>query len=160
VTEHDSNDNTIHRQGWACHTTSKGAYKMKWVGEGPPHNNIVAWSTYRNFWAREFPHLKVSKRRADICNLCFVFANRHKYSYVPCTHDTDSLSSVSSNTFSVGEVSSMEEDTPDGLGDCSNGEGIVDVIEGIDVIDTQVGDSVNRTLSVVMLEMINKAVRH
>ncbi len=66
VTEHDSNDNTIylpmclqkrllyHRfckgQGWAYHTTSKGSYKLKWVGEGPPHNNIVAWSTYQNFW--------------------------------------------------------------------------------------------------------------
>ncbi len=54
----------------------------------------------------------------------------------------------------------MEEDTPDGLGDGSDGEGIIDVIEGIDVIDAEVGDSVDRKLSVVTPEMINKAVRH
>ena len=79
---------------------------------------------------------------------------------MPCTHDTDSLSSVSSNTFSVGEVSSLEEDTPDGLGDHSNGEEIEDVIVGIDFIEAEVGESVDRKLSVVMPEMINKAVRH
>ena len=54
----------------------------------------------------------------------------------------------------------MEEDTPDGLGDCNDGEEIVDVIEGIDVIDTEVGDSVNRKLSVVKPKMTNKAVWH
>jgi hypothetical protein len=126
VTEHANNDNTIYipmclqkrllyrrfceGQGWACHTTIKGSYRMKWARESPPQNNIVAWVTYRCFWEREFPHLKVSKRCANICNLCFVFANWSKYCYMPCFGDTDSLSSVSSNTFSVGDEFRMEDD--------------------------------------------------
>ena len=71
VTEHDKNDNTIYLpvclqklckgQGWACHTTSKGSYRIKWVCEGPPQNNIVAWVTYQHFWVREFPRPKVKK---------------------------------------------------------------------------------------------------
>ena len=112
VTEHDSKENTIYLpmclqkrllyrrfckgQGWACHTTSRGSYKMKWVGEGPPQNNIVAWVTYRSFWECESPHLNVSKRHYHICNLCFAFANQHKYCYVPCFGDIDSLFSLSS----------------------------------------------------------------
>ena len=52
----------------------------------------------------------------------------------------------------------MEEDMPDELGDCNDGEGISDAIEEIDVIDTEVGDSLNSKLSVVMSEMVNKAV--
>ncbi len=133
---------------------------MKWVREGPPHNNIVAWITYRRFWEREFPHLKVSKRRADICNLCFVFANWSKYCYVPCSGDTDSLSSVSSNTFSVGDEFRMEEDMLDELSDNDDGEGICVGIEGLDGVEIEVGDSSDRKLTVVMPEMINKAVRH
>ncbi len=54
----------------------------------------------------------------------------------------------------------MEEDTPDGLGDHSNGEEIEDVIVGIDLIEAEVGESVDRKLSVVTPEMIDKAVRH
>ena len=118
--------------------------------EGPPQNNIVAWVTYRRFWEREFPHLKDSKRRADICNLCFVFANRSKYCYVPCSGDTDSLSSVSSNTFSVGDEFRMEEDMLDELSGNDDGEGICVGIEGLYGVEIEVGDSSDRKLTVVM----------
>ena len=95
---------------------SRGGYRKKWVGEGEKVNNIVGWSTYHCYWAHEFPHLKVSKHHADICNYCFIFAIRQKYAYRPCFGETDSLSSVSSNTFSVGDEFMMEEDLLDDLG--------------------------------------------
>ena len=97
---------------------------------------------------------------ADICNLCFVFINRRKYCFVPCFGDTVSLSSVSSNTFSVGYEFRMEEDMHDRLGDNADGVGISVHIDGRDGVDIEIGDSFKRKLSVVTPEMINKAVRH
>ena len=133
---------------------------MKLVREGPPQNNIVAWVTYRCFWECELPHLKVSKRHSNICNLCFVFANQYKYCHAPCFGDTDSLSSVSSNIFSVVDEFRIEEDMLDGLGDNDDGGGISVHIEGLGGVDIAVGDSSKRKLSVVTPELINKAVRH
>jgi hypothetical protein len=54
----------------------------------------------------------------------------------------------------------MEEDMRDGLGDNDDGGGISVHQEGLDGVDIAAGDSSKRKLSVVMPEMINKAVRH
>ena len=79
---------------------------------------------------------------------------------MPCFGDTDSFSSVSSNTFSVGDEFRMEEDMLDGLGDNDDGGGISVHIKGLDGVDIAAGDSSQGKLSVVMPEMINKAVWH
>jgi hypothetical protein len=48
----------------------------------------------------------------------------------------------------------------DELSDNDDGEGICVGIEGLDGVEIEVGDSSDRKLTVVMPEMINKAVRH
>ena len=40
---------------------------------------MFPFSAYYNMWKREYPKLKVSRPAEDICNHCFVFANRHRY---------------------------------------------------------------------------------
>jgi len=45
----------------------------------PSDHSYVSFSAYYNKWKREYPQLKVSRPEEDICNHCFVFANRHRY---------------------------------------------------------------------------------
>jgi hypothetical protein len=129
---------------------------MKWEREGPEEHNIISWTSYHQFWEHEFPNLKVSKRRADICNFCFVFANRRKYSYTPCFGDADSLSSVSSNTKSVGDEFEMEEVTHDEYNYDDNIDGAVQ-LDGIDEIAV---DNNAMTCPAIPPDMIEKSVRH
>jgi len=92
------------RQGWEITTTHSGGIRKKWVGNGVESNNIVSWRTFHLFWAREFPHLKVSRKREDICNLCFIFATRNQRKYIPTDDDNFSvLSEVSRNSESTVE---------------------------------------------------------
>jgi len=106
---------------------------MKWKREAPEEHNIISWTSYRQFWEHECPNLKVSKHRADISNFCFVFANRRKYSYTPCLGDADSLSSVSSNTKSVGDEFEMEAAMHDECDYNDNIDGTLQ-LDGIDEI--------------------------
>ena len=45
----------------------------------PSDHGYVSFSAYYNKWKREYHRLKVSRPAEDICNHCFVFANRHRY---------------------------------------------------------------------------------
>jgi len=40
---------------------------------------FVSFATYCRFWKKNYPQLKVSHPVEDICQYCFVFANRHRY---------------------------------------------------------------------------------
>lgn len=41
--------------------------------------SYVSFYTYYYYWKKNYPKLKVHKPAEDICQLCFRFANRHKY---------------------------------------------------------------------------------
>ncbi len=45
----------------------------------PSELGYVSWTKYYNNWKKNFPQLKVSRPAEDICQYCFVFANRHRY---------------------------------------------------------------------------------
>jgi hypothetical protein len=49
--------------------------------DGKPINReeFVSFATYCRKWKLDYPHLKVSRPVEDICQYCFVFANRHRY---------------------------------------------------------------------------------
>ena len=47
---------------------------------------------------------------------------------------------MSSNTVSAGEASGMKEYMSNALGAYNNEEGISDVLEGIDIIDAEIGE--------------------
>jgi len=40
---------------------------------------FVGFTTYCRYWKKNYPQLKVSRPAEDICQYCFVFANRHRY---------------------------------------------------------------------------------
>lgn len=49
--------------------------------DGKPINRdeFVSFATYCRKWKSDYPQLKVSRPVEDICQYCFVFANRHRY---------------------------------------------------------------------------------
>ena len=48
-------------------------------GKAVDTTEFVSFTTYCRKWRTEYPQLKVSKPVEDICQYCFVFANRHRY---------------------------------------------------------------------------------
>ena len=48
-------------------------------GKGVDSTEFVSFATYCRKWKTDYPQLKVSKPVEDICQYCFVFANRHRY---------------------------------------------------------------------------------
>ena len=57
-----------------------GGVVIDGVDDGKPSDHgYVSYSTYYKKWKREYPQLKVSRPAEDICQYCFVFANRHRY---------------------------------------------------------------------------------
>ncbi|CAB9511400.1 hypothetical protein SEMRO_483_G152000.1 [Seminavis robusta] len=42
-------------------------------------SQLPSWSSFRRFWKKEYPKLVIQKPSADICDQCYVFANKHKY---------------------------------------------------------------------------------
>eukprot|EP00986_Skeletonema_menzelii_P003308 scaffold991_cov81-Skeletonema_menzelii.AAC.1 len=59
-------------------TDGRGIMTIKPV-PSETQKNYVSIFKYYYFWKEKYPHLKISKPAEDICNLCFQFANRHKY---------------------------------------------------------------------------------
>ena len=47
--------------------------------EGDMEQCYIDLRTYVRIWKRDYPKLKVSKPAEDICELCFRFANRHRF---------------------------------------------------------------------------------
>jgi hypothetical protein len=47
--------------------------------EGREQQQAPSWGTFRNYWAKHYPKMFVAGAREDVCNQCYVFANRHKY---------------------------------------------------------------------------------
>ena len=66
--------------GFICKTGAKGGIT---VSRDPLYTGEIVkpmvYSCYQNIWKRDYPLLKLNKRAEDICELCFRFANRHKY---------------------------------------------------------------------------------
>ena len=54
---------------------------MMVVGQNgkPVEHGYLSFTSYYNLWKSNFLHLKVSRPIEDICQYCFVFANRHRY---------------------------------------------------------------------------------
>jgi hypothetical protein len=46
---------------------------------GSVATKIIAWSSFRNFWARNYSNLILPNPRQDICGECFILANSFRY---------------------------------------------------------------------------------
>ena len=67
--------------------------------------NYVSYYKYYCFWKEKYPRLLISKAAEDICNLCFQFANRHKYQ--------KSLTTISEDDAEAGVANDIEDASDD-----------------------------------------------
>ena len=56
-----------------------GVIVRAFEGKAIDTSEFVSFATYCRKWKADYPQLKVSKPVEDICQYCFVFANRHRY---------------------------------------------------------------------------------
>jgi hypothetical protein len=68
-----------HDRGWTVHGSHKSNYTYKerndekWVGsdgEEKPHLPRCSWATFRTFWRREYPKIRIRNTSSDICDEC------------------------------------------------------------------------------------------
>lgn len=66
--------------GYAISCRPNGGIVVKGIdGKEINRSEFVSFTTYCRVWKKDYPQLKVSKPIEDICQYCFVFANRHRY---------------------------------------------------------------------------------
>ena len=66
----------LKEQGVEAQRTQNGNYKI--ISKSADAKPYVSRSTFRRFWKREFPHIRITKPSEDICALCCRWANRHR----------------------------------------------------------------------------------
>ena len=70
----------MHSLGYKIRCKPDGALIVDGVVDGKPsYHGYISYLAYYNKWKREYPQLKVSRPAEDICNHCFIFANRRRY---------------------------------------------------------------------------------
>ncbi len=89
----------MHSLGFKIRCKPDGALIVDGIVEGKPSDHgYVSYLAYYNKWKREYPQLKVSRPAEDICNHCFVFANRHRYLANHSTTETATVTTATTAT--------------------------------------------------------------
>ena len=66
--------------GYDVSCSPNGAVVVKGInGKVVDPKEFVSFSTYYKKWRTDYPQLKVSRPVEDICQYCYVYANRHRY---------------------------------------------------------------------------------
>lgn len=78
-------------QGWTFKLDSTGRVVDK-TAVDEDLDEPASWPTFLTFWKKNHPKLVIPNASEDICNECFVYANRHKYSTSTDPESTDALS--------------------------------------------------------------------
>ena len=68
----------VRGMGYEVSTRKNGKFVRKWIGEGE-QKKIISYATFHKYWALEHGHIKIASRREDVCDKCFVFAQRSRY---------------------------------------------------------------------------------
>jgi hypothetical protein len=138
-------------QGWATETTKNSGIKKKLIGDGAERKNIVSYASFFNYWMAEFPHIKTSNAREDICNECFIFVMRYKYAAFgniadEFNSDDDDLSEWSDSEYEDG---------------CRTAAGLKDDLVGTDItLDDEEIVPAGLSNHDVTEEMIMNSVKH
>jgi hypothetical protein len=89
--------------GYAVKSCSNGVVLVEVIGgKSINRKEFVSFTMYCQVWKKNYPQLKVSHPVEDICQYCFVFANRHRYLAnhsamdlcVECDEDVDNVDVV------------------------------------------------------------------
>lgn len=69
----------LREHGWRYSVNYKGSTTNT---EALPHmdqQQVCSWPTFVTFWNSKHASIVIARPRADICNECYIYANRHKY---------------------------------------------------------------------------------
>jgi hypothetical protein len=70
----------LNELGWyVTQTHANGKMDIEKLAGVEEHHPIVCFTTYLNFWKREYSYLRVSKPSEDLCPICFRYSNRHRH---------------------------------------------------------------------------------
>jgi hypothetical protein len=65
--------------GWKYTYDAKSRVIAKEAIEGVEQHDPPSWTSFRRYWKKHHPKLFIAGAREDVCNQCYVFANRHRY---------------------------------------------------------------------------------
>jgi hypothetical protein len=66
--------------GWSYTYDSQSRIVDRLPVEGMEQQKAPSWGSFRRYWAKHYPKLYIAGAREDVCNQCYVFANRHRFS--------------------------------------------------------------------------------
>jgi hypothetical protein len=65
--------------GWKCTYDSKSRIVETLPVDGVEQDHYPSWGSFRRYWSKHYPKLFIAGAREDVCNQCYVYANRHRY---------------------------------------------------------------------------------
>jgi hypothetical protein len=72
-------DRLLLQLGWVYTYDSKSRILERKSVEEQEQQQAPSWSTFHRYWTKHHPKLLIAGAREDVCNQCYVFANRHRY---------------------------------------------------------------------------------
>jgi hypothetical protein len=73
-------DCMLAKLGWVYSYDGKSkVIALNRFNEEREQQEAPSWSTFRRYWQTHHPTLVIAGAREDVCNNCYIFANRHRY---------------------------------------------------------------------------------
>jgi hypothetical protein len=79
MTKRSLYDRMLLQIGWKYVFDAKSRIVEQQPVEGIEQERAPAWSSFQRYWAKHHPKLFIAGAREDVCNQCYIFANRHRY---------------------------------------------------------------------------------
>jgi hypothetical protein len=100
----------VHELGWEFTYDSKSKVIERKAIEGMEQEQVPSWNTFRRFWKLHYPKLFVASAREDVCNQCYVFANRHRFASKTNKNAEDVDDLVGDGVAEIGDSGPPEEE--------------------------------------------------
>jgi hypothetical protein len=105
-------------RGWNANTNNIGIIEPS-PRVGEPQLHLCSWPSFFYYWKKNFPKLRVRKPIEDICSMCYIFQNTHKYSKrkstTPPPHNSENQNSDNSNNPQAENESDDDDDDDDSI---------------------------------------------
>jgi hypothetical protein len=99
--------------GWTYTYDSKSRIIERNPVEGMEQQEAPGWGTFRRFWAKHYSKLRIAGAREDVCNQCYIFANRHRYAVRKKATNDETKEDNEANEENIGPPPADEDDEDD-----------------------------------------------
>jgi hypothetical protein len=96
--------------GWEFTYDAKSKIIERNAIEGMEQERVPCWYTFRQYWKKNYPKLFVASAREDVCNQCYVFANRHRFASKSKASEEDTPVAEDECVAAIGDNGPPEED--------------------------------------------------